>query len=310
MKTRPAALVLVNPGARGGRGRARLARAWPAIEARFEARAVDLDGRGAWRSELRRALDGGVRHFVAAGGDGTVGALAHALWETHNRVPLAALTLGAVGLGSSNDFHKPIRTRLAGIPLRLDGGEWRDVARVAYEDETGAEHERAFLVSCSFGVTAAANAFFNEGDAVLRLLGRIWTGAAILYAALHEIARVEGVALDVRLPRAVERVRAASLSILKTPHLAGGLVFDTPVRPGDGLLAVNLIEDRGRLATLAMLLSLARGRFAGRPGARHWSASELAVEAAVPIPLEIDGEVVRARRARFEVLAERIRACA
>jgi diacylglycerol kinase family enzyme len=307
---RPPALVLVNPGARGGKGSERLARVWPEVVARFEARAVGLDTAGRWRSEVRDALDGGVRHFVAAGGDGTVGALADALWRARDRAPLPALTLGAIGLGSSNDFHKPVRSWAAGVPVRLDGGRWRDVGRVSWVDETGAERERAFLVSCSLGVTAAANAFFNAGDALLRLMRRRWTAGGIAYAALHEIVRGGGASLDLVWPGARERVRATSLSVLKTPHLAGGLEFDTPVRSDDGSLAVNLIEDRGRLATLAMLLSLARGRFLGRPGARHWSLPGIVVEAGAPVPLEIDGEVVLASRVRFEVLSERIRACA
>jgi diacylglycerol kinase (ATP) len=307
---RPAALVLVNAGARGGRGLERLARAWPAIEARFEPRAVALDAEGRWRADVGRALEDGLRHFVAAGGDGTVGALADALCHERGGVPLASLTLGAVGLGSSNDFHKPVRSRIAGIPLRLSAARWRDVGLVHYEDERGAERERAFLVSCSLGLTASANAFFNGGDPLLRALQRLSSGAAIVYAALHEILRGRGLALELRLAGSCRRVRAASLSVLKTPHLAGGFRFDTPVDAGDGSLAVNLIEDRGRLATLGILAGLARGRFRGRPGTRHWSTPCLEVVAARPVPLEIDGEVVLARRARFEVLPERIRACA
>jgi len=306
----PRALVLVNPGAAGGRGRARLARAWPALAARFEAKAVELDRTERWRSELRAALDGGVRHFVAAGGDGTVGALADGLWRTARRVPLSEITLGAVGLGSSNDFHKPVRARVAGLPVRIGSPSRRAVGRVCSVDEQGVSRERAFVVSASLGLTASANAFFNGSDPVLRLLRRTWTGGAIAYAALHEILRGQDVPLEIAFPDARESVRAASLSVLKTPHLAGGLVFDTPAEPDDGTLAVNLVEDRGRIATLATLARLARGRFAGRPGHRHWRVPEVAVEAAGPVPLEIDGEVVLARLARFDVLAERIRACA
>jgi diacylglycerol kinase family enzyme len=251
-----------------------------------------------------------VRQFVAAGGDGTVGAVADALWRAPRRVPLSAVSLGAIGLGSSNDFHKPVRSRRAGVPLRLDEGAWRDVGRVRYTDEAGDERERAFLVSASLGLTASANAFFNGGDALLRALRRRFTGAAIAYAALHEILRGTGVALELELPGTRETVRARSLGILKTPHLAGGLAFDTPVAPDDGALAVNLLEDRGRLATLATCLSLTRGRFLGRPGARHWRVREVGVRAEGPVPLEIDGEVALARRARFDVLVEKIRACA
>jgi diacylglycerol kinase family enzyme len=169
-----------------------------------------------------------------------------------------------------------------------------------------------FVVSCSFGLTAQANAFFNRGDALLRLLRRSWTGGAIAYAALRTIALGRAVPLELQIAGEgpAERVRAASLSVLKTRHLSGNLAFDIPVRPDDGTLAVNLIEDRGRAAVLRSLLALARGRFQGTPGARHWSAGALVVEAEEPVALEIDGEVVRARCARFDVLAERILACA
>lgn len=306
----PRALVLVNPGAAGGRARERLRLAWPAVAARFDPRPFDFEPGGRWRAELGAALDDGVRHFVAAGGDGTVGALADGLWRAAGRVPLSAVAIGAVGLGSSNDFHKPVRARAGGLPVRLGAPRPRDVGHVRYEDENGLERERVFLVSASLGITASANAFFNRGDAVARWLRRTWTDGAIAYAALREILRGKGAALDVALPGGREAVRAASLSILKTPHLAGGLVFDTPVHPDDGVLAVNLVEDRGRLATIGSLVSLARGRFAGRPGHRHWCVPQLAVEAPAPVPLEIDGEVVLARSARFDVLAERIRACA
>jgi diacylglycerol kinase family enzyme len=306
---RPRAFVLVNPRAGGGRGRARLERAWPAVAARFEPTTVELEPSGRWRAELRAGVDGGVRHFVAAGGDGTVGALVDGLWRV-SRVPLSHLTVGAVGVGSSNDFHKPVRARAGGLPIRIGAPAGRDVGCVRYVDETGTARARAFLVSASFGVTAAANAFFDGNDRLMRLLRRAWTDGAVLYAALHEILRGRSQPLDLALAGSRWRVRAASLSVLKTPHLAGGLAYDTPVSPDDGVLAVNLVEDRGRRATLATLAGLARGRFAGRPGTRHWCVPELTVESVAPVPLEIDGEVVLARRAAFEVLAERIRACA
>ena len=57
----------------------------------------------------RAALARGTRVFIAAGGDGTAHALLNALVDAPGRPPLDALALGAVGLGSSNDLHKPVR---------------------------------------------------------------------------------------------------------------------------------------------------------------------------------------------------------
>lgn len=54
---------------------------------------------------------------IAVGGDGTVNLLAQALLES---VEWREISLGALGTGSSNDFHKPRRKRFHGLPARLD----------------------------------------------------------------------------------------------------------------------------------------------------------------------------------------------
>jgi diacylglycerol kinase family enzyme len=55
-----------------------------------------------------RELERGETDFVAAGGDGTVNAVVSALVENASPDALRRIRLGAVGLGSSNDFHKPL----------------------------------------------------------------------------------------------------------------------------------------------------------------------------------------------------------
>jgi len=82
-----------------------------------------------------------------------------------------------------------------------------------------------------------------------------------------------------------------------------------PVAPADGLLAVNLCERRSRLRLLATLARLLCGRFRGGEGVRHWTARAVEVELSRPTALEIDGEIVRARRASIDLLPERIAAC-
>jgi diacylglycerol kinase family enzyme len=60
---------------------------------------------------------------------------------------------------------------------------------------------------------------------------------------------------------------------------------------------------------LRALVDLARGRFEGRPKRRHWNSWRVAVAAACPMALELDGEVVRASRVTFGVLREQVRLC-
>ena len=102
------ALVALNPRAGGGRAGERWQRVRPSLSGRYACQQVSLDADGRWVSIVERAVTDGVRLFFAAGGDGTVNLLLNALRRTRGQVPLERLVLGAVGLGSSNDFHKPI----------------------------------------------------------------------------------------------------------------------------------------------------------------------------------------------------------
>ena len=109
------ALVLLNPNARRGQGRDRYRVVQPGIDELFETRVAETEPAGN-DGAVRAALDDGIRTFIAAGGDGTVNALIDALVRLRGTVALDDLTLGAVGLGSSNDAHKPIEREIRGIP--------------------------------------------------------------------------------------------------------------------------------------------------------------------------------------------------
>jgi diacylglycerol kinase family enzyme len=65
----------------------------------------------------------------------------------------------------------------------------------------------------------------------------------------------------------------------------------------------------GRWALLRALVGLVRGRRPGRAGTHQWSEPEVEVQAARPFDLEVDGEVVRARRVRFSLWPEQIQVC-
>jgi diacylglycerol kinase family enzyme len=273
------------------------------IDEVFDARVVETEPTGNDGS-IRAALNDGVRAFIAAGGDGTVNAVIDALVRLRGAIALDDLTLGAVGLGSSNDAHKPIEREIGGIPVRIDAQRAapRDVGIARWDGG-----ERAFLVSASVGVTAAANALFNREDPALRFLKRWWVDGAILWAAVRTIATWRNLPAKLVVNEMSSAIALTHLGVAKTPWLAGGLHYDTPVEPGR--FAVNLCEDMGRLRTIRTLAALAHGRFIGLPGTRSWSAPAASVVLDEPCDLELDGEIVRASRVSFELLPERIRLC-
>lgn len=312
-RPRERALVLLNPSARRGTAVHRFRAVLPAVRERLRPSVVPLDRQGRWRRIVAAAVRRGDRTFVAAGGDGTVNALATTLLAARGALPLDALRLGAIGLGSSNDFHKPFGLLVHGVPLRLDLTTVtpRDLVDVDYETPTGETRRALFLVSASVGATARANAMFNSAGRLLRLLKQRYTPAAILYAALRAIGSHRNVVGRIRIGSRCFTVTTeiSNLSLMKTRHLSGNLIYDTPVEPADGLMAVNLCHYMGRLQLLQTLVGLMRGRFLGQPGTRCWRTDRVLLTLREPVDLELDGEVVRARRARFTTRRERMALC-
>jgi diacylglycerol kinase family enzyme len=129
-----------------------------------------------------------------------------------------------------------------------------------------------------------------------------------LWAAVRTIATWRNLSATLIVQDASSTIELTHLGVAKSPWLAGGLHYDTPIEPGR--FAVNLCEGMGRLRAIRTLAALARGRFVGLPGTRSWSASRASVALAEPCDLELDGEIFRASRVTFELLGERIRLCA
>ncbi len=302
------ALVLLNPRARGGRGARRWGRVAGALAGELSPSVVELDEAGAWEGSVRAALGEGIRDFVAAGGDGTVSALVDCLYRAPSRPALAALRLGAVGLGSSNDFHKPGLRRVAGVPVRLrrSPGALRDVCLARYLDREGALRERCFVVSASLGLTAEGNARFNRRAGLLAWLTAGSTSLGIAATALVTLLSHHPRQLRLTLGAETHALSVMSLNAQKTPWVSGALRLDTPAADDDGRLGVNVCTATSRAGELRALFDLTRGRFLRGPDRRFWSVPSVRIEADELFDLELDGEVVTATAVELRVTGERI----
>lgn len=308
-------LVLLNPTAGGGRALSQ----WRRVAAQLESRLGRLDVhdtadlRGT-RDRIAESLRQGERGFVAAGGDGTVNRLIGTLVSLATPELLRQIAVGAVGLGSSNDFHKPFRSGSAkgGIPCRLDfrAATERDVGVLLYTDMDGVARRRYWINNASIGVTADGNHRFNTPDPVLRWLKRVATGPAIGYAALRALLAHRPRLMTLRSDKgAAVTVSLSNVGVVKNPHFAGSLRYDSPREPASGQFHVHLLEGQRLPRLVGALFDLSRGRFMGRGESRSWRATRLAVEAPDPFPIEADGEVVLARRACFAILPRSLRVC-
>lgn len=306
------ALVLLNPRASYGRARAAWNRVGRLVEERLgRVGVMVVASRSDVDDAVRSALAAGERTFVAAGGDGTVNSVATSLLTSGGAGDAA---MGAIGLGSSNDFHKRDRPgeRLAGVPVRLDraGARPQDVIRIDYEDESGSPGTRYAVLNASLGITAAANACFNEAPGPVRLARRLSMDAAIVASVLRTLAYYRDIPCDLWVDDGHEgTVMVSNLGIIKNPHFAGSFCYDAPIEMDDGRLGVNLCERLTPFQSLVTLAALSRRRFTGRPKTRSWVAAGARIEAQTAFALETDGEVSRVRSARFTVMPRALVCC-
>jgi diacylglycerol kinase (ATP) len=82
----------------------------------------------------------------------------------------------------------------------------------------------------------------------------------------------------------------------------GAMKLAPNARPDDGLFDVVLIGDVSKLDFLTTAPKLYTGNHLGHPKVELLRGAEVRVDAAVPLPLETDGEVLGTTPARFEIV--------
>jgi diacylglycerol kinase family enzyme len=163
--------VILNPGSGSAQGDETASRLIELFAARGrEATILAADARRSVADQARRAVEEGCRVAVAAGGDGTVNAVAGAVAGT--RIPLGVLPVGTL-----NPFAKDL-----GLPLELEEAV-RIVAEGAVRQVDVAEvNGRVFVNNSSLGVYPRIVALRQRSGARGwgKWLAALWATVAVL----------------------------------------------------------------------------------------------------------------------------------
>jgi YegS/Rv2252/BmrU family lipid kinase len=293
-------LVIVNPVSRSGA----TGRRWRRVEPRLRDALGSLEvefTRGARDAEriAREGVRSGVERLVVAGGDGTLNEVASGLLGADLG---GYAQLGLLPLGTGGDF-----VRALGIPRDLDqalrciaDGKLRhvDAGQLDYRDDGGRPSRGWFVNVASVGIAALVEEITDRTSQVF--------GGTVAFAigAVKAVLRYRSRPLRVRVDGELRFEGPVVVAAVANGHSFGG---GMRVAPGaladDGLLDVVIQPARSKLALLAKLPGLYRGRHLADPEV-HASRGSLIELDAEPdtLRLEADGDPRGTLPARIEVL--------
>lgn len=266
----------------------------PDADVRFFTTTEDDPG----RAMAREAVEAGCELVFAAGGDGTVRAVAAVLADTD--VALGILPQGTGNLLARN-LGVPLNGPAAAVahalgadPRRIDVG----TIEVTDGDDTG---EHVFVVMAGLGLDAR---MLEETDddlkakagwlAYVKALGAAAAGTELVQASLS----LDG--------EPVDRARIHTLMIGNCGTIQGGITLLPDAAPDDGLLDLLLVSADGvadwfeTVRTVVWdngLRRLLGGETTSTDVVRHASARRVSVELDAAQPFQIDGEEHGAVRA-------------
>jgi diacylglycerol kinase (ATP) len=258
------------------------------------------------------SLKKGETDFVIAGGDGSINYFLNrciTLLEPEN---LKRIKLGAIGIGSSNDFHKPFypKNTIGNVPYKINFKDavQRDVGCIQYKSE-GKISKKYFLINASLGITAEGNKLFNNPDFILRYLKKLNTQSAITCAIIKNIFTYKNFKVTIGGSNESFTANISNLGILKSPFFTGKLRYQSNPLPDNGLFDVHLYESLSKVKFLQLFYNLSKGKSDNSLNKKFWRTNRIKISSENEFAVEFDGEVITTNRAEFSVIPELIKVC-
>ena len=249
--------------------------------------------------QARSAVAAGARMVVAAGGDGTVRACAHALAGT--QVPLAIVPLGTANL-AARALGVPPGT--GGALVTAFGGHERriDLAAARLAGAAGrADAARTLTFAAMAGIGLDAEVVAATPRLLKRRAGWLAYAAA---GAAHLPGRGEW--FTVRLDDGEPLARRARCVVVGNAGLLpGGFALLPRARLDDGVLDVGILAPVGPAGWVRVARHVVTGGGRDGPQLETHRARRIEILAETPLPREVDGEVIAPGRSLTVTLLRR-----
>ena len=233
------------------------------------------------------------------GGDGTVNEVVQGIAERDG------VELAVIPRGTGWDF-----VRTYEIPKRFDdavavahGGETKaiDLGRAHYRSWDGTEADSYFANIASAGMSGAIAKRANETSKAFG--GKV----SYLWATLAVFARWRNDVVEVTVDGERRSGRMHDVIVANGRYLGGGMMICPEAEPDDGLFDVLLIGDLTKRDLMLTLPKTYRGTHLPHPKAEVLRGARVEVDAAEPLPIELDGEQPGTTPVRFKIVPRALR---
>jgi len=250
--------------------------------------------------------------FIIAGGDGSINFFLNRCMNLLDVKTLKQIKIGAIGIGSSNDFQKPFlpEKMICGVPYRINFSDAisRDIGCLLF-DQDGQKMKKYFLINASIGITAEGNNLFNNPDYVLRFLKQLNTKSAITYAAVKNIFTHKNFTATVEMNGESFITEISNLGIIKSPYFTGNLRYQSNPKPDDGLFDVHLYQSLSRYKLIKLFNNLSKGLPDYMFNKGFWKVNKIKISSEEEFAVEFDGEVIKTKWVEFSIIPSFIKVC-
>ena len=236
---------------------------------------------------------------MAVGGDGTVNEVVNGI------AGLEGVELAVVHRGTGGDFVRTFE-----IPHDLEraldiarGTTTReiDLGRASYMSWEGRKETKLFANAASAGLSGAVAKRVNEtGKALGGKVSYAWSTLAVF-------ARWRNAELTVKVGDEERSGPMYDVIVANGRYVGGGMKITPNAEPDDGVFDVLLIGDLSKGDLVRNLPKLYRGTHLPHPKAEVLRGATAAIDAPIPLPVQLDGEQPGTTPATFEVVPRALR---